>query len=377
MTHRDLEDPSGRHFVVAVVLVALLGAIIGGVLWFVGGSDRSEPDPPAAAESREKGDRQRQRGAEGDEGKASPGLDAELGERAEDLARTGDRRVVVVSVDGLGSWAVTPTGAPTLTRLLAEGAGTLNARTAYEQTVTLPNHTSMVTGEPITGGHGVTWNVENPARQVAPGVSSVFSVIDDAGGTSNVYAGKTKFEIWQRAWPGTIDQFAVDRGIGRTTDRALRSMAAGADLTFVHFAAPDQAGHSDGWGSPAYDAAVAASDAEIARLAEAIASDPRLAQQVVLIVTADHGGVPDTQGHAVATDPRDFIIPFVVWGAGIAQGDLYDLNPDYADPGIGRPTYDGPQPVRNGDVANLVTDLLDLPAVPGSDLDARHDLTVD
>jgi hypothetical protein len=64
----------------------------------------------------------------------------------------------------------------------------------------------------------------------------------------------------------------------------------------------------------------------------------------------------------------------VVWGPGVTADDLYDLNPDYADPGRKRTTYAGAQPVRNGDVANLATDLLGLTKVPGSELDAGQDL---
>ena len=40
-------------------------------------------------------------------------------------------------------------------RLMRQGVWTLNARTVHESTQTLPNHTSMVTGRPVTatGGH--------------------------------------------------------------------------------------------------------------------------------------------------------------------------------------------------------------------------------
>ena len=57
--------------------------------------------------------------------------------------------------------------------------------------------------------------------------------------------------------------------------------------------------------------------------------------------------------------------------------DLYALNPDFKDPGTRRTSYTADrQPVRNGDVANLVTDLLGLARVAGSELDAAQNLDV-
>ncbi|MEZ5096901.1 MAG: alkaline phosphatase family protein [Nocardioides sp.] len=89
---------------------------------------------------------------------------------------TAITRVLLISVDGLNPTAIKDLGrsqAPTFYRLIDEGATTLNARTEYEQTETLPNHTGMVTGRRITasrGGHGVTWNDDRltPARSRRP-----------------------------------------------------------------------------------------------------------------------------------------------------------------------------------------------------------------
>ena len=73
-------------------------------------------------------------------------------------------KVLAISVDGLSAAAIKeegPAKLPTLHRLLEEGAATLNARSAAERSVTLPNHVGMVTGRRIDaahGGHGVTWN---------------------------------------------------------------------------------------------------------------------------------------------------------------------------------------------------------------------------
>ncbi|MCX6398659.1 MAG: alkaline phosphatase [Propionibacteriales bacterium] len=288
-------------------------------------------------------------------------------------------RVIVISMDGLASYAVTRAQMPVLTRLRTGGASTLNARTAVERTVTLPNHTGMVTGRKIdaaVGGHGVTWNVAS-ARNVRADVPSVFTVIHAAGGQSAVFVGKGKFRMWKRSWPGTIDRFAVEADLPALTDAVLADLGAQRrDLTFFHIAAPDVAGHASGWDSPAYDAAVTASDRALGKVVKAVESDPDLARDTIIVVTADHGGPPGLKDHGDATALVDFQIPFVVWGPGVAARDLYDINPDYTDPGDAQPSYDGPQPVRNAAVANLVTGLLGLDPVPGSQIDLRQDLGV-
>ena len=126
--------------------------------------------------------------------------------------------------------------------------------------------------------------------------------------------------------------------------------------------------------SPAYLDAVAETDRLLGELLDTVDATPRLSKRLVVVLTADHGGTPGEKDHDDASDVEDYRIPFVVWGRGIRPADLYELNPDYADPGTGRPAYGGPQPVRNGDLANLVTELLGLGPVPGSELDADQDL---
>ena len=296
-------------------------------------------------------------------------------------------RVVVISVDGLNPDAITRLGAigtPTFHRLMSEGAWTFNARTEVEQTVTLPNHTSMLTSRRIDktrGGHGVTWDDDRlrpRTVQAAAGhpVASVFSRLEGAGLSTAMFATKTKFSLYPRSWP------AIDRSLILLDNRELRRRASG-DLsdttrafTFVHFSAPDVAGHASGWLSPAYLTAVRKTDRQIGRLFDVLFRDPGQRDHTLLVVTSDHGG--QGTSHSNASAYADYRIPFLVFGGGVPAGvDLYSLNPTYADPGTTRPGYAAPrQPIRNGDIGNLVLDVLGFSAIPGSELDAAQDLEV-
>lgn len=298
-------------------------------------------------------------------------------------AAAPDRSVLAVSVDGLDPDAMT---GPAFDRLLEEGLGTRNARTAVELTVTLPNHTGMLTGRRVDaeeGGHGVTWNVERPGATVpgpdGTGVASVFDVVHAAGGTTALFAGKDKFALFEQSWPDAIDEFAVDEDPEALVADAVEDLTQEERrFTFLHLALPDEAGHAHGWLSPEYDAAVAETDRLLGEVLAAVDATPRLREGLVVVLTADHGGLPGERSHSDPTDPDDYRVPFVVWGAGTAPGDLYERNPDRADPGGRRPAYDAPRPpVRNGDLANVALTVLGLGPVPGSELDADQRLDVD
>ena len=121
-----------------------------------------------------------------------PPVDREPGTAAPRQA--SGTQVLAISVDGLNTEAIRKlgrAGAPTFWRMMTEGARTLNARTEYEQNVTLPNHTSMLTSRRIDrqkSGHGVTWDDDRPGTtvQAAAGhpVGSVFSVLHGSGGST-------------------------------------------------------------------------------------------------------------------------------------------------------------------------------------------------
>ncbi len=318
---------------------------------------------------------------------AAPSTASPIPLRAE--RTTGEvSRVVVISVDGLNPRAITLLGkanAPTFHRLVAEGATTFNARSEVELTLTLPNHTGMVTSRRVDGargGHGVTWNDERPRPrtvQTAAGhqVGSVFSSLKAAGLGSAMFAAKPKFTLFNRSWPEDIDHTLIEADNADLVEAARLDLASTwRALTFLHISLPDVVGHEHGWMSPEYRKAVRQSDRLIGRVLATISATAESRDHTLVIVTADHGGIGPS--HSDPRKPANYRVPFLVWGPGVPAGaDLYDLNPTYADPGRLRIGYGlSKQPVRNGDVGNLVLDVLGLPAIPHSELDYDQDLEV-
>lgn len=295
--------------------------------------------------------------------------------------------VLAISIDGLNPSALRRLGrkgTPHLHEFARAGASTLNARTEYEQTVTLPNHTGMVTGRRITatkGGHGVTWNDDRPTpatvqEAAGHGLESVFSVISQSGGSTALFASKTKFSLWQRSWPQAIDRVTIIEDNADLVDELVLDLSTTQrDFRFLHLSLPDVAGHDHGFMSRPYLRAVRRVDRLVGEVVHEVMSDPRQAGDTSIVLTSDHGGMG--AGHSAKRRRANYRVPFMVRGPGIVRADLYELNPDYRNPRRGRPGYGADrQPVRNGAVANLSLDLLGLGPVPDSEHDVEQDLDV-
>ena len=282
-------------------------------------------------------------------------------------------RVLVVSVDGLNPDALARLGrrgAPNLHAIRDLGAATDQARTAVELTRTLPNHAGMVTGrrvEAARGGHGVQVNEDDGGATVADlaghPVGSMFDVAHEAAVRTALVASKDKLRLLGRSWAGSLDTFSLEPDSPSVVAAALRALDAGdRSLVLAHLARPDQVGHRAGFMSDAYLTAVEQVDGALEPVLARLAEQPG---DMALILTADHGG--DAGGHGDPSDPDHFTVPFYLVSPGIAPGsDLAAMAGEPAQPGQ-QPSYDGPQPVRNADVASAATGLLGLPRVPGSE----------
>ena len=321
---------------------------------------------------------------------------------AEELA--GIQYVIFFSIDGLAPRYLTKLVAdgelPTFRRLEAEGAWTHNARCDYTFSVTLPNHTSMFTGRPVsavegmpdTTQHGYTSNsypapdatLHNSGNPALSYIASAFDVAHDFGLKTCFYAGKDKFVLFTNSYDedsGAADEIGADNGRAkldvtqiaegdspRLFESLLSEMSGEpCNLAFLHVTDTDPGGHATGWGSAAWLDIVRRVDGWLGRVYSLVTTDDTLRGRTAILLTADHGG--HGYGHSNALDPYNYAVPFYVWAPGISGGtDLYSLVPDTRfDPGDTRPSYaDEHQPIRNGDIGNLALDLLHLPAIPGS-----------
>lgn len=315
--------------------------------------------------------------------------------------------VLLVSVDGLRSDALiaVPGSLPAFDRIRA-GLHTLNARTDPDRTITLPNHTGMVTGRLVEGPDGHNWIRNDDVKDgetihnVKKGyVASAFDVAHDHGAWTGIFAGKPKFHLYDDSYDATrgapdeiapdhgrdkIDRYHVDPRPSELADMLIAELvrpdAPKTRFFFVHFAVPDLTAHAKGWDvtpGSAYMQAIAAVDLALGRVLDALESTPSLRGASAIVLTADHGGGAPFKSHDQPHMWVDYVIPFLVWTGGGTSADLYARNAaTRRDPGLGRPRPgDGAlPPVRNADSGNLCLDLLGLPAIPGSTVNATHDL---
>jgi predicted AlkP superfamily pyrophosphatase or phosphodiesterase len=315
--------------------------------------------------------------------------------------------VLLISVDGLAPRyledLLAKGEAPTFQRLIDEGASTLNARTEARITVTIPNHTSMISGRPAVAvpgmaadtHHGVVYNDDPEDTSILHGenpdlayLTSIFDEVHDRGGYTALFTGKDKFAVFDRSYaapharPDTIgdddgddkiENFSVVFDASLLVPELLAALDTGlgakpdvASFAMFHFRDTDALGHASGWDSPEYVGALQRVDGLIGDILDHITASTVFANMTV-IVTTDHSGLDLT--HDDIADERIYRIPLFVWGQSVPSGiDLYEGGlGTRVDPGAEAPVDGVPdQPIRNGDVANFALWLLGLEPIEGA-----------
>jgi len=258
--------------------------------------------------------------------------------------------VMIVSIDGLRPDRALLANMPTLRAMVRGGAYTFWARTTAVA-ITLPSHTSMLTGV-APYQHGIEWNADLPLSEpVYPRRPTLFEMAGRAGYTSALIAGKSKFSTLNK--PGTVNWTAIPREANSNDTNATVTEAAvkiieahKPSVIFIHYPEVDATGHAHGWGSAEQFAKIEENDGELAKVLAAL-DRAGIRQSTVVILSADHGGAGRSHG---ADDPRSRHIPWIATGPGVLKN--YDL------------TQNGPLQVNTEDTCATVCWLLGLPQMP-------------
>src|SRR4051794_33017649 len=223
-------------------------------------------------------------------------------------------RVVIISIDGLRPDLLITAEVPTLRGLLKAGSYTFWARTVAEA-YTLPAHTSMLTGV-SPQKHGVTWN--DHIEQAYPQSPTIFEVAKQAGLTTALASGKTKFVVFDK--PGTLDwkylprdEPILDTFVAEQAAKMVREHKP--QVLFVHLAGVDTVGHARGWGSPEQLAWLGEADKAVGIVLAAV-KEAGLLNSTLVIVTADHGGAGVEHG---PDDQRSAHVPWIAVGPGVRK----------------------------------------------------------
>ena len=220
------------------------------------------------------------------------------------------QHVFIISYDG-GKPAVMKQSAMPVTMDMAKtGAATWNAQTIFPS-ITLPSHTSMLTGV-VMEKHKISWNDYRPANGVVK-VPTIFKLAREAGYTTALFAGKEKFRHLNV--PGTLDEFQYPAYQCKVVAAAAAKyiVEKKPNLTFIHFSDSDGAGHEFGWGSPQQIQAFADEDAALKVIRDAV-KEAGIESKSTFILSADHGGHDKTHG---SNSPEDMTIPWITWGANV------------------------------------------------------------
>ena len=272
-------------------------------------------------------------------------------------SRTAPRHVIVVGFDGLAGYAVTNSPAPTMRRMMNEGAWTLRSRSILPSSSALNWHSFFTCSASEQTGV-VDWFARKP--KFTP------SELTERGRYPDV------FSEFRRIRPeAEIGLFYEWGGIPHLLDTNACSMVSVAspeaddvaricdyitrrkpDFLAICLNDPDHVGHAKGWGSPEYKARVHTLDDALARVLEAI-DRAGMTDETVVMLFSDHGGIGKKHGGPTLAEMER---PSFLLGKGVKKGHEFDCSGAIYDDGatlaallgivdppaswIGRPRHD-------------------------------------
>ena len=232
----------------------------------------------------------------------------------------GANHVVVLGVDGLSPLGIQRATTPSFNKVFAEGAFSIHAR-AVLGTSSSQNWASMIMGAGPEQ-HGITsngWERDNYSIEpTTRGIGEIFPTI---------------FSLVRQQRPGELTASFYDwGGFGRLFEKEAVDMDVDGDgpentmeqaiaylkdsqptFLFIHLDHVDHALHTYAIGSNEYYEAVEVTDRLLGDLLAALET-PGLANETVLLISADHGGDGTRHG---GESMGELQIPWIAWGTGV------------------------------------------------------------
>ncbi|CAH1792115.1 unnamed protein product [Owenia fusiformis] len=274
--------------------------------------------------------------------------------------------VVHIGIDGLKPACITnsSTGSPNILHRLGKmGTSTMvNARTTI-QTVSAPGwSTTLCAMAPTsTGAISNSWTAPwlgttqdiTPVTGNAHPMPCVFGTIKSQSPdtkTAAFYDWSWFVNLGNKSIPGSldVDYFANpggrDNGYGDADEEiateAVKYLKATlpssqSSYSFVYFGNVDETGHGYGWCGPEYETEVGTVDKLVGQVLDAI-DDVNMTSQVLVMLSADHGGDVGTKSHGFQDD-QCLIIPMFLRGPMIKRDYKFQVevrNEDMAPTGL-------------------------------------------
>ena len=217
------------------------------------------------------------------------------------------QHLVFIGLDGWGGAYVSGANMPTVKRMMAGGASSLDGRSVIPSN-SWPNWMAIFTG--------ISPESLNPVSGEDQGFPSIFTLV------KNNYPekGSVFFYQWDELQKIPPEQTVEMRTI-HSNHESAESIAAyivenKPFFTAVAFNEPDSTGHSKRWGSKAYYDKLTELDGFIGIIEQAV-RDAGVYDDTVFILASDHGGALWGHGFNLSSHRR---IPLVIYGRNIREG---------------------------------------------------------
>lgn len=230
------------------------------------------------------------------------------------------KHVILIGCDGLGAYAFDSANIPNMSKLMKEGAYSLEARCVLPSSSAV-NWASMIMGAGPTM-HGYTeWGSQTP--EIPSVVKNKWGLFPSVIGELKEQRPNSKSGVIY-SWGGIgylFEKPAVDLDIytGNDSLSAAKTIefftSQKPAFTFVHFDQPDGVGHNIGHRTPEYYDMVHTVDGYVGQIMKAV-EKAGLKENTIIILSADHGGTGKGHGGKSMDEVQ---IPWIISGPGIKK----------------------------------------------------------